>query len=310
MSNSQTSVRRVEPLALDWRSVRWNGGGFDTARRPFTEQVEGPIRTPQYLVLATLQGGARALSVRADCGHRYEGPEHAGAISIVIPDCERRLRMTGVHARWASLAIDQDTFASGMDLEGPRRHSAGSTCSTNLDDPLLFALLSEMERLHAQDGVLDASYCEAMSLAVVQHLQHRHFADGFAESRRSFGLPRWQLRRIEEYVEANLDHVIRIADLAALCGYSAAHFQRAFLRTCCRPSPRSRWPRWPSAWGTPARTILPACFAGSSAPPRPAIARRDRDEQDGPHIIRGTARRSCATPVVSAASMVSAGSLS
>src|SRR5688572_4824819 len=123
---SQTSVRRVEPLALDWRSVRWDGGGFDTAHRPFTDRVEGPIRVPQYLVLATLQGGARTLRVRADCGHSYQGPEHAGAVSIVIPNCERRLQLTGVRAKWASLAIDQDAFPP---------HSVGRTCSTNLSAP-------------------------------------------------------------------------------------------------------------------------------------------------------------------------------
>ena len=184
--------------------------------------VEGPIRLPQYLVLATLQGGARTLSVRAECGHRYQGPEHAGAVSIVIPNCERRLQLTGVRAQWASLAIDADAFAG----------TVGRTCSSNITDPFLFALLSEMERLHAQDGLLDASYCEAMSFAAVQHLQHCHFATGAVTRQRDFGLPRWQLRRIEEYVESNLDRAIRIADLARIGGYSTAHFHRAFRRTC------------------------------------------------------------------------------
>jgi AraC family transcriptional regulator len=222
MNNSQSSVRRVEPLALDWRCVRWDGGAFDTARRPLTEIVEGTIRLPQYLVLATLQGGAHSLAVRAACGHRYRGPEHRGAISIVIPNCERRLQMTGVRAHWASLAIDADAFGS----------SVARTCSSNISDAFLFALLSEMERLHAQDGTLDAGYCEAMSFAAVQHLQHRHFASAAMSPHRDFGLPRWQVSRIEEYVESHLDRVIRIADLAALCGYSAAHFHRAFRRSC------------------------------------------------------------------------------
>lgn len=221
MNNLQISVRRVEPLAHDWRSVRWDGGGFDTARRPLTEVVEGTIRLPQFLILATLQGGARTLAVRADCGHRYRGPERAGAISLVIPDCERRLQMTGVRAHWASLALDADAFGGAL----------ADACSTNINDAFLFALLSEMERLHAQDGTLDASYCEAMSLAAVQHLQHRHFVSGVSPQR-DFGLPRWQLRRVEEYVESNLDRVIRIADLASLCGCSAAHFHRAFRRGC------------------------------------------------------------------------------
>jgi AraC-like DNA-binding protein len=219
--SSRTSVRRVEPLAHDWRSVRWSGGGFDTARRPLTELVEGPIRLPQYLVLATLQGGAQTLAVRAECGHRYSGPEHAGAISIVIPNCERRLQLTGVRARWASLAIDADAFAG----------TAGRTCATNISDPFLFSLLSAMEQSLAQDDVLDASYCEAMSFAAVQHLQRRHFATAVTQQR-EFGLPRWQMRKIEEYVEAHLDSAIRMADLASLCGCSVAHFHRAFRRTC------------------------------------------------------------------------------
>ena len=221
MNNSRISVRRVEPLAHDWRSVRWEGGGFDTARRPLTAVVEGTIRLPQFLILATLQGGARTLDVRAECGHRYRGPERTGAISLVIPDCERHLQMTGVRAHWASLALDAAAFDGSL----------ANACSTNVSDPFLFALLSEMERLHARDGTLDAAYCEAMSLAAIRHLQHRHFSSAVSP-RRDFGLPRWQLRRVEEYVESNLDRVIRIADLASLCGYSAAHFQRAFRRRC------------------------------------------------------------------------------
>lgn len=223
MSNSsQTSVRRVEPLAHDWRSVRWDGGCFDTARRPFTEVVEGTIRLPQYLLLATLQGGARTLAVRAECGHRYQGPERAGAVSIVLPNCERRLQLTGVHARWASLAIDAAAFGG----------SVGATCASNINDPFLFSLLSEMQQLQAEDGTLDVSYCEAMALAAVRHLQHRHFANGRAAQSRISALPRWQLRRVEEYVEGNLERAIRIADLARLCGYSAGHFHRAFRQTC------------------------------------------------------------------------------
>jgi AraC family transcriptional regulator len=217
-NSSQVAVRRVEPLAHDWRSVRWAGGCFDTARRSLTEVVEGTIRLPQYLVLATLQGGAQTLSVRADCGHRYQGPERAGAISLVIPNCERRLQMTGVRARWASLAIDADAFAGSM----------GQACASNITDRFLFVLLAEMQQMLAEDGGLDAAYCEAMSLAAVRHLQLRHFTRARAAQTRASALPRWQLRRVEEYVESNLERAIRIADLASLCGYSAGHFHRAF----------------------------------------------------------------------------------
>jgi AraC family transcriptional regulator len=70
-----------------------------------------------------------------------------------------------------------------------------------------------------------------MSLAAVRHLRHRHFADRGAVRTRIATLPRWQLRRVEEFVESNLERAIRIADLASLCGYSAGHFHRAFRQT-------------------------------------------------------------------------------
>lgn len=42
------------------------------------------------------------------------------------------------------------------------------------------------------------------------------------------GLAPWQLRRVVEYLEANLPHHIELADLAALAGLSQSHFSRAF----------------------------------------------------------------------------------
>lgn len=62
--------RRVEPLSTEWRSFQWAGGAFDTARRSYTERVEGIICTPQHLILVTLKGGAEYQEVEASCGHR------------------------------------------------------------------------------------------------------------------------------------------------------------------------------------------------------------------------------------------------
>lgn len=56
-------VRRVEPVAVEWRGFSWDSGAFDTARRSFTELVEGTICTPRHLLLVTLGGGARRFEV-------------------------------------------------------------------------------------------------------------------------------------------------------------------------------------------------------------------------------------------------------
>lgn len=41
-------------------------------------------------------------------------------------------------------------------------------------------------------------------------------------------LPAWKLRRVNDFIEANLDHDIRLSDLAALTGLSVFHFSRVF----------------------------------------------------------------------------------
>ncbi len=215
-----TSVRRVEPLASGWRPSVWPGARFDSAGRAFTQMVEGTIRLPQYLVLATLQGGADELRVRAACGHRFEGPERTGAVSLVPPNCERRLRLIGVRAKWASIAIDADVFAEDARL---------AHCFSNVEDPFLFGALSEMERLQREDGSIDVSYGAAMSAALARYV-HRRYGDPARAHERIAPLSPWQLRKVEQYVEAHLAAPIRVAELARLTGYSEGHFHRAFRR--------------------------------------------------------------------------------
>ncbi len=42
------------------------------------------------------------------------------------------------------------------------------------------------------------------------------------------GLPRWQVRRVTDYIDANLGSTLRTASLAATLGLSVSHFTRAF----------------------------------------------------------------------------------
>jgi len=42
------------------------------------------------------------------------------------------------------------------------------------------------------------------------------------------GLPRWQVRRVTDYIDANLGATLRTSSLAATLGLSVSHFTRAF----------------------------------------------------------------------------------
>jgi AraC family transcriptional regulator len=218
-------LRAVAPLASNWQTFAWDTGRFDTAQRSLTPVVEGTIRVPQYLVLATLQGGADRLQIVSACGHRYDGPERVGAISLVPPQCERRLRLENASLRWASLAVDAEVVARAATAMSAGEHA--HHCRSNIDDPFLFALMCELQRLLQIDGLLDLSYCEAIAMTVAHYVANRY---GRARTTltATAKLSRWQVTRVAEYVQANIEQPIRVAELAKLVGLSDGYFHRAF----------------------------------------------------------------------------------
>jgi AraC family transcriptional regulator len=223
--------RRVEPLALGWRSFAWATGVFDTAYRPFTGNVEGLIRMPQHLVMVTLRGGAAAVEVTSSCGHRYSGPDCPGAVSFVAAHCERRLRLRDVESEWASISLNPDLF----DPKIVEEHGAGGrfdiSAFTNREDRFVFGMLSEMARLSNIDGALDQTYCETMSWALSRYLARRYGRAHAGVNVPSWKLAAWRVRRVTAYVDANLAEPIKIAELADLVGVSLGYFHRAFQAT-------------------------------------------------------------------------------
>jgi AraC family transcriptional regulator len=220
--------RRVEPLAQSWRHVAWSTGTFDTAGRPFTPEVEGTIRTPQHLIMVTLRGDAQRVEVQSDCGHRYMGPDRAGAVSFVPAYCRRRLQMRGVASEWASVSLSPALFAA-EDAGGTLDHAA----FTNAEDAFVQGLVTEFARLFARDGALDKTYCDSMSWALARYLVAR-YGQTAAQREGECTLPRWRMRRITDYIEANLAEPVRIAALAELVGVSPGYFHRAFRATTGR----------------------------------------------------------------------------
>lgn len=218
----RTYTRSVEPHADGWRSFAFRGGTFDSAQRPYTKAVSGTICMPDHLVLCTLRGGAERLTVTTDCGHRYVGSDRPGAVSFVPAHCERRLSLSGVQSKWASLALRPELLGE----EGPALDFGPFT---NVDDPFVASLLGEMERLLTVDGQLDPAYCETLSLALASYLSRRY--GRAAPVRPARKLSPWCIRRIDETIEAHIDRPILIDDLAALAGISAGYFHRAFRAT-------------------------------------------------------------------------------
>jgi AraC family transcriptional regulator len=219
--------RRVEPLSAEWRSFQWAGGAFDTARRSYTERVEGVICVPQHLVLVTLKGGAEYQEVEASCGHRFVGSDHPGTVSFVPAHCRRHLKLKGVASEWASVSIDPGLLEEGSPSAAGLLDRAAFT---NESDDFLRSAVIELVRLHHLDGGLDPFYCDVLSRALANYLLRRYVRAPIREGG-AHAFSRWKLRRIIDYIEANLHLELRISDLAAIAEVTPSYFHRAFRVT-------------------------------------------------------------------------------
>lgn len=217
-------LQNLSSRANEHSTFSWSDGRFDVARRGYTELVEGTIRSASHLIMATLEGGAARHRYATDCGYRYDGIDVAGCASLLPADTERRLRLEAVSWRWASIAILPGRFRELTDGADIRAFSTR-------EDPFLVSLLGQLAWHQEQDGKLDLTYVDAMSLALVQHLKLRYGNEKTPIASRSGRLPSWGIRRIREYIEAQLPGEIRVAVLANMLGLSEGHFHRAFRAT-------------------------------------------------------------------------------
>ncbi len=98
-------------------------------------------------------------------------------------------------------------------------------------DPLIqqigLALLDEMNA-ETSAGRL---YVESLSQTLVFHLLKNYSRGNFQQADLTGGLSGYRLRRVEEFVNENLEEDLSLAEIAEAAGLSQFHFARAFRRT-------------------------------------------------------------------------------
>lgn len=101
-------------------------------------------------------------------------------------------------------------------------------------NPLLFQMNTPLVELAraidteiSSPGFASGMLIESLSRAVAINLLRLDLRNLGADADR-IHLPRWKLRRVVEFVEANLANDIRLGDLAGIAGLSTFHFARVF----------------------------------------------------------------------------------
>lgn len=95
-----------------------------------------------------------------------------------------------------------------------------------LERQLAGAIAAEMEHPGLYGRLYVASLVNALLILLVRnHSEHRILPHS-AQARG--GLAPWQLRRVIDYLQQNLDDDVSLSQLAALVGLSQSHFSRVF----------------------------------------------------------------------------------
>ena len=126
-------------------------------------------------------------------------------------------------------------FAKFRDQAGPDRClflDLRSSADSAMDE-LARALLKTDE----MDGAFGDLYADAVGLAIAARLLgHGDRCDPFQPKRSCGALPKWRLKRVVDYIDANLGEPITLADLAAAAVLSPMHFAAQFrMSTGVRP---------------------------------------------------------------------------
>ncbi|MFM0416378.1 helix-turn-helix domain-containing protein [Paraburkholderia aromaticivorans] len=192
----------------------------------------------QDLTLMTLASGAEHLE--RNLNGRWESADlRVGDVWFVPP--------APISWRWRSISDEPlstvhlhiersliDSVADQMELGGSRELSLGD--AMQFRDPLVAAMLAALHRA-AADPADSRLYVDALVHALAAHLLQHYSRGRSTLSGSQTGLPahperlvQRRIRRVTDYIRANLAGDLSISELAAQAGLSSFHFARVFRR--------------------------------------------------------------------------------
>ena len=98
-------------------------------------------------------------------------------------------------------------------------------------DPLVETIGVSLLENAAADEPLGRLYTDSLIQSLTLHLLSKYTTASRRQATVNGGLPGYKLRRVVDYIDANLDDEITLADLASAAGLSQFHFSRAFRKS-------------------------------------------------------------------------------
>jgi len=191
-----------------------------------TREVSAETPADEHLVSIVL----RNEDVRMSVGGRilHDGPVTPGTLQVTEPGAQARCLFRGaydvLHLHVPNVLIAKLGGEASESEATPLRSGPAFT-----QDPVVERLARALVAADEIGGACGQLYVECISTAIVARLlaAPRRAAEGGARPKVA-ELARWRLRRVMEYVEANLAETVSLADLAAAAGLTRMHFAAQF----------------------------------------------------------------------------------
>lgn len=215
--------------------------GIGPARMPLLDVLTSPVPCGRFdsplddrHVLCLHLGDPVPVSYRAG-NHERQGVRLHGQFCVVPAGASTRWTLTRP-ARSLLLRLTPSLLRDTADAMGLGSQQAGLASSIHIRDP-------QVERIgwmmQAEDhdaypgGRLFADSLASALAARLLALQSRKPAPPGGRA-----LPAWRLRHVLEYIEANLDQDLTLAELAGVAGFSLSHFKPLFRQAVGMPAHR------------------------------------------------------------------------
>ncbi|MBP0595698.1 helix-turn-helix transcriptional regulator [Paraburkholderia sp. LEh10] len=142
------------------------------------------------------------------------------------PTCRLDTPFDNIRLYISQMTIDELAYQNGR-----RRTQGLIQTGFGACDPILFHMSQVCLPVLENPGSASALFVDQVALAVCEHVVTRYGRQESSRHQRRTGLAPWQMRRIVDFLEANLGANPSILDLARQCELSASYFAEAFRQS-------------------------------------------------------------------------------
>jgi AraC family transcriptional regulator len=212
--SSATALSQAGVLATRWRTA-------SEARQEFTAETLAGSHVVKIVL--------RNMNIRFSVAGRtvQDGVATPGMLHVTEPCVRARCLFRGPYDV-LHLHIPNELIAEcAGDLPGSE--AAALSSGSNLKkDPQAESLARALLEANQVGSSLGHIYADSIGIAIVARLLASGSGTARFERLKVAGLTQWRLKRVMEYVEANLDQPLTLADLASAVGLSRMHFAAQF----------------------------------------------------------------------------------